>query len=79
MSAAVNFYGELFTWGSAKNGSILSPDGTAYLDNLSLPTLFAQNEHIFTQVSVGRDHLAVVTSKGQVLTMGSEDHGKLGH
>lgn len=41
MSAAVNFYGELFTWGSAKNGSILSADGTAYSDNLSLPTLFA--------------------------------------
>ena len=79
MSAAVNYYGELYTWGSAKNGSMISAEGVPYQENLSLPTLYQDFEHKFKQVSVGRDHLAAVTTDGLLLTMGSEDHGKLGH
>ena len=60
MSAAVNYYGELYTWGSAKNGSMLSSDGKAYPDNLTLPTIFANPEFKFTQCAVGREHMAVI-------------------
>jgi len=29
--------------------------------------------------ALGKDHMAVATRKGLVLTLGSPDHGKLGH
>lgn len=77
-SAAINSYGELYTWGSSKNGSMLSADGKTYADNLKAPTVFASEDHLFKQCDVGRDHMAVVTQDGKVITMGSEDHGKLG-
>ena len=59
-SAVLNSDGELFTWGSAKNGSMLSSDGKAYPDNLTLPTIFGNPEFKFTQCAVGRDHMAVI-------------------
>ena len=46
-SAAINSYGELYTWGSSKNGSMLSADGKTYSDNLSAPTIFASEEYLF--------------------------------
>ena len=79
ISAAINQYGELFTWGSVRNGSMLTADGQIYSRNLDEPTLFTSNEHVFTNVAVGKDHCAMVTDKGRVMTMGSVDHGKLGH
>lgn len=78
-SAIVNSFGELFSWGSAKNGAMVTASGKAYPDNLSLPTLFETNEHQFSKCAVGRDHMAAITSDGRLLTMGSADHGKLGH
>jgi len=78
-SAAINSYGELYTWGSSKNGSMLTAEGKTYADNLTAPTVFASEEHLFKQCDVGRDHMAVVTQDGKVITMGSEDYGKLGH
>jgi len=41
MSAAINSEGELYTWGSAKNGAQVSARGEAYPSNLMLPTFFA--------------------------------------
>jgi len=58
---------------------MLSSDGKAYPDNLTLPTIFANPEYKFTQCAVGRDHMVVIYQDGRLLTMGSEDHGKLGH
>ena len=78
-SAMVNSYGELYSWGSAKNGSMLTAAGKTYPDNLTLPTVFEDAELQFNSVAVGRDHMAVVTKDGRVFTMGSGDHGKLGH
>ena len=46
-SSVVNSYGELYIWGSAKNGSFLSADGHAYPDNLMLPSIFASEDHVF--------------------------------
>jgi hypothetical protein len=47
-SAIINSKGELFTWGSAKNGSMLQADGRAYPDNLLLPTIFEDTTTKFT-------------------------------
>lgn len=79
ISAAINKHGELFTWGSVRNGSMLTADGQIYATNLDEPTLFTTNEHSFSQVALGKDHCAMVTQEGRVMTMGSVDHGKLGH
>jgi len=46
-SAAINSYGELYTWGSSKNGAMLSAEGKTYPDNLTAPTVFASEEHLF--------------------------------
>ena len=46
-SAAINSFGELYSWGSTKNGSCLTADGKTYADNLLLPTVFATDEHVF--------------------------------
>ena len=35
-------------------------------------------DHQFVSGDVGRDHLAFITHEGQLLMMGSDDHGKLG-
>lgn len=78
-SSAVNNYGELLTWGSVKNRSILSADGNPYLENLKLPTVFATDEMVFNKVAVGKEHIAAITKEGKLFTMGTEDHGKLGH
>ena len=64
MSAAINADGELFTWGSAKNGAQVNARGQTYPNNLLLPAFFASEDHLFSQVSLGKDHLAVVTLDG---------------
>lgn len=78
-SAIVNSFGELHTWGSAKNGAMVTAQGKAYPDNQKLPTLFESTDHVFTKCSLGRDHMAAITEAGLLITMGSADYGKLGH
>ena len=78
-SSAVNNYGELLTWGSVKNRSMLDAQGNPYKDNLKLPTLFTSEDMVFSRVSVGKEHIAAITKEGKLFTMGTEDHGKLGH
>ena len=58
---------------------MLTSEGSAYQQNLDEPTLFNTSEHSFTQCAVGKDHVAMLTDKGKLMTMGSIDHGKLGH
>ena len=43
------------------------------------PALFATDEAVFKQVAVGKEHIAVITGDGRLYTIGSTDHGKLGH
>ena len=43
-SSAINSFGELYTWGSVKNRSMLDALGNPYKDNLKLPTVFATEE-----------------------------------
>ena len=78
-SSAVNHYGELLTWGSVKNKSILDAQGNPYKENLKLPTIFASEDMLFSKVAVGKEHIAAITKDGKLFTMGTEDHGKLGH
>jgi len=77
LSAAINSYGELYTWGSSKNGAQVDSSGHAESQNLKLPKLFASKDE-FMQVACGKDHMAVVTLDGRLMTMGSNDHSKLG-
>ena len=78
-SSVINSYGELFTWGSVKNNSLLDAQGKPYKENLKQPALFATDEAVFKQVAVGKEHIAVITGDGRLYTLGSTDHGKLGH
>lgn len=78
-SACINSYGELFTWGSSKNRSLMAADGTGYKDNLKLPTVFGTEELLFQSVAVGKEHIAAITEDGRLFTMGTIEHGKLGH
>ena len=48
LSAAINDDGELYTWGSAKNGSQVNARGGTYPSNLLLPTVFASEDHLFS-------------------------------
>ena len=52
-SAVINSYGELFTFGSSKNLSMMQADGTGYKDNLTLPALFEGEDMVFSKVAVG--------------------------
>ena len=78
-SACINQYGELFTWGSSKNLSMMSAEGAGYKDNLKLPTIFASETLLFSQVAVGKEHIAAITDDGRLFTMGTTEHSKLGH
>jgi alpha-tubulin suppressor-like RCC1 family protein len=78
LSAAINSYGELYTWGSSRNGSQVDANGTPYEHSLKLPQVFASMDHQFVSGDVGRDHQAFITHDGQILVMGSDDYGKLG-
>ena len=76
-SCAVTKDGIALTWGNAKNGSMVTLDGTTFTENQVLPTEFPLNSIVYS--ALGKDHMGVVTDKGLVLTLGSPDHGKLGH
>lgn len=56
LSAAINSYGELYTWGSSRNGSQVDANGTPYEHSLKLPQVFASMDHQFVSGDVGRDH-----------------------
>ena len=60
-SSAVNNFGELYTWGSVKNRSMLDAQGIPYKDNLKLPTIFATEDMQFKSVAVGKEHVAAIT------------------
>ena len=63
-SAVINSYGELFTFGSSKNSSMMQADGTGYKDNLKLPAMFESETLTFSKVAVGNQHIAAITEDG---------------
>ena len=77
-SAVINSYGELFTFGSSKNFSMMSADGQGYKDNLKLPTIFESETLLFSKVAIGKEHIAAITQDGRLFVMGTPEHGKLG-
>lgn len=78
-SAVINSYGELFTFGSSKNFSMMHADGHGHKDNLKLPTIFGSETLVFSKVAIGNEHVAAITEDGRLFTMGTQEHGKLGH
>jgi len=58
---------------------MMAADGSGYKDNLKLPTCFESETLHFSKVAVGKDHIAAITEDGQLFTMGTTEHGKLGH
>ena len=58
---------------------MLDAQGNPFKDNLKLPTIFASEDMLFKKVAVGKEHIAVITQDGKLFTMGTDDHGKLGH
>lgn len=43
---------------------MLTASGQVYSDNLVEPTQFATDEYQFKQCAVGKDHVAMLTTKG---------------
>ena len=43
------------------------------------PTLFGADDILFSQVAVGKEHIAALTKDGRLYTMGTVNHGQLGH
>ena len=78
-SAVINSYGELFTFGSSKNFSMMHADGHGHKDNLKLPTIYGSETLVFSKVAIGNEHVAAITEDGRLFTMGTQEHGKLGH
>lgn len=56
-----------------------STSGPSHTSNLLLPTYLETPDVVFTHVSVGKNHMAAVTSLGKLITWGNPESGKLGH
>ena len=57
----------------------MKASGEGHKDNLKLPTVFESETLVFTKVAVGLEHMAAITEDGRLFTMGTVEHGKLGH
>lgn len=55
----------------------MSANGLVESENLKMPRLFDSKDE-FLSVACGKDHMVMVTLDGRLMTMGSNDHGKLG-
>ena len=73
-TAAVGTDGSLWTWGSNVYGEL--GDGTT--ENRSSPVTVAGGGNIWSQVSIGRGHMAAVKTDGTLWTWGYNGYGSLG-
>ena len=71
----------LYVWGKSKEGSIgLFPGGIS--NNIVLPTIFPFSQNIqgkIAQVSLSKEHSALVNEEGKLFTWGKDSFGCLGH
>ena len=70
--------GDVFVWGNNRNGQLgIYPREDRLC--VSLPLMLILKEHAIIFVSCGRQHTALVSEKGYLLTMGCGKYGRLGH
>ncbi len=71
----------LYVWGKTKDGSIgLFPGGLS--NNIVLPTVFPFSQQIqgkIAQISLSKEHSALVNDEGQIFSWGKDSFGCLGH
>lgn len=80
-SAVITKYNEFLVWGKTRDGSIGLVNGGGTL-NITVPALFpysGQIEGIIKEVSLSREHGALVTDRGKLYTWGIDLYDKLGH
>lgn len=72
---------ELLVWGKTRDGSIGRFIGGG-ISNITVPALFPYFDEIEGKVenlSISREHGALVTDKGKIFSWGIDMYGKLGH
>jgi len=78
-SALIDQDGNLYTWGSAKNGLLGNRLGNI-IHSENLPRIVEKVYGLkFTDISVGNNHMGGITESGQIYTWGEITHNKLGH
>lgn len=77
-TAAISNQGKLFTWGSGKWGQL---GHSVRLDERFPRKVEVERSKMgnFIRVACGDRHTAVINDEGRVITMGSGQHGQLGH
>ncbi|KAL2230088.1 uncharacterized protein LOC105171777 [Sesamum indicum] len=76
MTVALTTSGHVFTMGSNAYGQLGNPQSDGKLPSLVQDRLVGE---FAEQISSGADHIAVLTSRGEVFTWGRGANGRLGH
>lgn len=83
-SAAVTQDGKLFTWGWGRGGRLGHPEfhihsgNSAVIQPQLVASLFSSNKRVI-RVAAAKHHTLVMTSDGELFTMGSNRYGQLGY
>ncbi|KAL0349033.1 UNVERIFIED_CONTAM: PH, RCC1 and FYVE domains-containing protein 1 [Sesamum angustifolium] len=76
MTVALTTSGHVFTMGNNAYGQLGNPQSDGKLPSLVQDRLVGE---FAEQISAGADHIAVLTSRGEVFTWGRGANGRLGH
>ena len=77
---ALSKNGEIFSWGHNAYGKLALPAGLSQSTPVNITDEFELNDNeMIIYIAVGRDHNAVITSEGRVLTWGVNAYGQLGN
>ncbi|KAL0414302.1 UNVERIFIED_CONTAM: PH, RCC1 and FYVE domains-containing protein 1 [Sesamum radiatum] len=76
MTVALTSSGHVFTMGNNAYGQLGNPQSDGKLPSLVQDRLVGE---FAEQISAGADHIAVLTSRGEVFTWGRGANGRLGH
>ncbi len=80
-SAILTDDNEFLVWGKTRDGSIGAVNGGGTF-NITVPALFPYSDEIegkIKEVSIAREHGALVTEEGKLYTWGIDLYDKLGH